>query len=70
MSFGITWEPRIETTLSARYIPSFEPDYESHGFAVGVANEWIDRRLTTSLDYRLTLDSIGRVGIRGIAGAR
>ena len=61
-ALGATYKPRPETTLGLRYIPSFEPDYESHGVSTTVGNEWIDRRLTTALTYRVTFDSIGRIG--------
>jgi hypothetical protein len=48
--------------IALHYLPTWEPDYTSHSVALGGAREWLDRRLTTRLDYRLTLDSVGRKG--------
>lgn len=61
-SVGVVTRPAEATTLAAHYIPSFEPDYSSQGFSASVEREWIDRRLTTQLGYRLSLDSVGRSG--------
>lgn len=62
LSFAATWELEAGTTLQARYLPSWEIDYRSQGFVIGFSREWLDRRLTTALTTRLTLDQVGRSG--------
>ncbi|MCC6557494.1 MAG: DUF3570 domain-containing protein, partial [Polyangiaceae bacterium] len=59
---GATWRPAAATSLGARYLPSFEGDYESQGVAITAEREWIDRRLTTQVGYRFAFDEIGRRG--------
>lgn len=61
-TLGATYHPDAETDIGAHYIPSFEPDYESHGLTISASREWIDRRLTTEIGYRLTFDAVGRSG--------
>lgn len=62
VSVGATWRPRPGDTLQLRYLPSWEPDYRSHGFAAGAEREWLDRRLATRLDLSVAFDAVGRSG--------
>lgn len=62
LSFGARWELAAGTSLSATYLPTWENDYRSQSFVAGFSREWVDRRLTTSVGARLSLDSIGRSG--------
>ncbi len=62
LAVGALWRPRPGEVLQLRYMPSWEPDYRSHGVAVGASREWIDRRLTTSLDATVAFDRVGRSG--------
>jgi hypothetical protein len=59
---GSSWAPRPDTKIAGYYMPSFEPDYQSHGIAAFASREWIDRRLTTRLDVRMNFDRVGRAG--------
>lgn len=59
---GATYSPRADRRFGARYVPSFEPDYHSHGVALFGEREWLDRRLTTRVDARITRDRVGRTG--------
>ncbi len=59
---GAVWRPATGTTVGLRYVPSFERDYESQGLSASASREWIDRRLTTRIEYRLALDQVGRAG--------
>lgn len=59
---GVTIRPAEATVLSVHYGPSFEPDYVSHGASVSAEREWFDRRLTTQIEYRFSIDRIGRRG--------
>lgn len=59
---GLTWRPRPGDTLQLRYLPSWEPDYRSHGVAAGAEREWLDRRLATRLDLNVAFDAVGRSG--------
>jgi len=62
LTLGATWRPALATTLSLSYFPSWEADYRSHGVLALASREWIDRRLTTAVDLRVTLDRVGRAG--------
>ncbi len=62
LSFGASWELEAGTSVLFRYLPSWEVDYRSQGFIAGISREWIDRRLTTSIQARLSLDEVGRSG--------
>jgi Protein of unknown function (DUF3570) len=57
-----SWTPAVETTLSLRYLPSFEPDYRSHGVGSDVSHEWWDRRLSTRLSFVMRHNRVGRSG--------
>lgn len=59
---GASYRPAPGTTLGARWLPSWEPDYVSQTFSGGASREWLDRRLTTDVGYRLSLDQVGRHG--------
>lgn len=62
LSFGAQWEVEAGTILSIRLLPSWEVDYRSKAAMLGFSREWIDRRLTTSITSRLSLDQVGRSG--------
>ncbi len=62
LSLGASWTPEAESSVSLRYVPSWEVDYRSHSFLVGASREWLSRRLTTRLDGRLAFDRVGRSG--------
>lgn len=61
-TLGATWRPVAGTSVSARYLPSWEPDYESHVLTAAASREWLDHRFTTELGLRLGLDAVGRHG--------
>ncbi len=61
-SLGVAWSPEPGSVYTAKYIPSREPDYESHGFLLRVAHELYQRRLDLRVDARANLDRVGRVG--------
>ena len=62
LSVGLLWTPEPETKISAKYIPSWEIDYRSHSLTAGVSREWLDRRLTTTLNGSVGLNRVGRSG--------
>ncbi len=49
---------RDGTTVGLAYLPSFEPDYASHGVAAHASAEWLDRRLSTRLAGGFSLDRV------------
>ncbi len=59
---GALWRLGSNITASLRYLPSWEPDYQSQSMAVGVSKEFANRRLTLSTDVRLNFDQVGRSG--------
>ncbi len=59
---GIGWRPEAATTLFARYLPSWEPDYRSHGVAAGASTEFWERNIDARLDVRANFDRVGRAG--------
>jgi len=59
---GLSWRPRVDTTLAARAIGSTENDYLGRAFVLSGEREWLDRRLTTSLGLRASFDEVGRAG--------
>lgn len=62
MILGTSWNPGEGTRYGVRYLPSWEPDYRSHGVAANAGREWVDRRMATRLDLRVNTDSVGRSG--------
>jgi hypothetical protein len=62
LTAAAAWRPTDAATFSLRYLPSWEPDYESHTIAGSIDHELEDRRLTIHLGARLSYDSVGRVG--------
>lgn len=62
LSFAAQWEIEPGTIVGARYLPSWEIDYRSQGMLAEFSREWIDRRLTTSITGRYSLDEVGRSG--------
>lgn len=62
VTLGTTWRPAVGTSVAARYLPSWEPDYESHTLVAAASREWLDHRLTTELGLRFEVDSVGRRG--------
>lgn len=61
-SVGATLHLGEGSDVGARYMPSFEPDYISHGIGIQASREFVDRRLTIGLAYRFAKDSVGRAG--------
>jgi hypothetical protein len=61
-SVGVTLRPSPTWTLGARALASLESDYRSLAAPLSASAEWLERRLTTRVQYRLTLDSVGRSG--------
>lgn len=62
LTLGGRYQPVQGTRVGLHYRPSWEPDYESHGLALSLSREWLERRLTSLLDYRINFDSVGRLG--------
>jgi hypothetical protein len=58
---GARYTPKPGLEVGAAYLPSFEPDYWSHGFSAEAHAEWLDRRLTTGLVAGLSLDRVQRI---------
>lgn len=61
-SVGGTYHAAEGADIGLSYIPSFEPDYVSHGALAHASTEWIDRRLTVDAAYRFARDRVGRTG--------
>jgi hypothetical protein len=61
-ALGATWRPVDGTSVGARWLPSWEPDYESQTATLAASREWGDRRLSTELGLRGSLDAVGRRG--------
>jgi hypothetical protein len=59
---GVLWKPEREITFGLKYLPSFEPDYASHGLVLRTGYEWLNRRLEQRLDLRAAVDQVGRAG--------
>lgn len=57
---GLRWQPRAETSVGARWVGSWEPDYQSHGIGVTTTHEWLARHLTTSLSLLARFNDTGR----------
>ncbi|MBK6462630.1 MAG: DUF3570 domain-containing protein [Myxococcales bacterium] len=57
-----TWRPKPEARLSARYVPSWEPDYQSHSVSASGSHEWLSGKLTTDVGLRVSSDEVGRTG--------
>ncbi len=62
LDIGASWEPEPGATLSLHYLPSWEPDYRSHGVAAQGGREWLERRLTTRIGASVAFDEVGRGG--------
>ncbi len=62
LRLGAGYRPNAETTLSARYVPSWEPDYRSQGFAAAARTELWQRNIDLRIDGRLNVDRVGRSG--------
>jgi hypothetical protein len=59
---GVSWRPLEETSLGARYLPSWEPDYRSHGIGTDASHAWSARRLITRLSFMVRVNQVGRSG--------
>jgi hypothetical protein len=57
----LSYRPTTTLRVGASYVPSFEPDYRSHGVAARASAEWMDRRVMTTFMYRASFDEVGRV---------
>lgn len=61
-SAGGTYHAAEGVDIGLTYMPSFEPDYISHGAMANASVDFIDRRLTVDASYRFSIDSVGRTG--------
>lgn len=62
LRLGVGYRPSAETNVSARYLPSWEPDYRSQGIAAAARTELWERNIDLRLDARVNFDRVGRSG--------
>lgn len=59
---GASFRPEPEVGFGIRYLPSWEPDFDSHAVAARTVHEWLERRVEQRLELRASFDRVGRAG--------